>query len=72
MEQQDQDQGYAVHETLELHEIISFKTLCLSKSKIMHALVSDSELSEIFKEDIKQSTKAIKDIQNLFSEEEQQ
>jgi similar to spore coat protein len=64
-------QEYAVHETLELHEIISFKTLCLSKSKIMQALVSDSELNELFKEDIQQTTKALKDIQCLFSQEQE-
>jgi similar to spore coat protein len=65
------EQEYAVHETLELHEIFSFKTLCLTKSKIMQAFVSDTELSDLFKEDIQQSTKAIKDIQNLLSQEQQ-
>jgi similar to spore coat protein len=64
-------QEYAVHETLELHEIISFKTLCLTKSKIMQALVSDSALCELFQEDIQQTTKAIKDIQNLFTQEQE-
>jgi similar to spore coat protein len=66
-----EQQEYAVHETLELHEIISFKTLCLSKSKIMQALVSDSELNELFQEDIQQTTKALKDFQNLFSQEQE-
>lgn len=38
---------YALHEVLEVQEMTSFKTLCLTKSKTMKALVSDPKLKEI-------------------------
>lgn len=38
---------YALHEVLEVHEIAAFKTVCMTKSKTMQALVTDPELKQI-------------------------
>lgn len=37
---------YALHEVLEVQEMTAFKTLCLTKSKTMKALVSDPKLKK--------------------------
>jgi len=40
-------QSLALHESMELHEIINFKTICLAKSKMMHGLVFDQDLKAL-------------------------
>nr|WP_313781745.1 hypothetical protein [Paenibacillus larvae] len=37
-------QGLAVHETLEVHELLTFKNTCMTKSVAMQGLVSDPAL----------------------------
>ncbi len=37
----------AAHESLDLHEIINFKTLCVAKSKLMQGLVFDQDLKTL-------------------------
>jgi similar to spore coat protein len=58
---------YALHETLELHEIAAFKTVCMTKSKTMQALVSDSELNQILQQDVQLSTRQIQELSGLLS-----
>jgi similar to spore coat protein len=58
---------YALHETLELHEIAAFKTVCMTKSKTMQALVSDSELTQILQQDVQLSTRQIQELSGLLS-----
>lgn len=58
---------YALHETLELHEIAAFKTVCLTKSKTMQALVTDEALKKILWQDIDLSSKQLQEIDTLLS-----
>lgn len=51
-----------VHEGLELHELITFKSLCLTKSTVMQALVTDPALKEIMQEDVSASSRHIEDL----------
>lgn len=44
--------NYALHEMLEVHEMAAFKTVCMTKSKTMQALVTDPELKRILQEDV--------------------
>lgn len=37
----------APHESMDLHEVLNFKTLCLAKSKLMQGLVFDQELKAL-------------------------
>lgn len=58
--------AYAPHETLELHEIAAFKTVCLTKSKTMKALVTDGKLKELMKLDVELSTRHLQEMRELL------
>lgn len=55
-----------VHETLELHELLTFKTTCLTKSQTMLPMVSDQGLQMILQEDIRNGIEDIQQIKNLL------
>lgn len=56
----------APHETIELHELITFKNICLTKSISMSILVSDDELKSILKQDTATTQKHIEDLKSLM------
>ncbi|MFS0869244.1 spore gernimation protein GerQ [Paenibacillus xylanilyticus] len=56
----------AGHESLDLHEVINFKTLCLAKSKLMQGLVFDQELKDLMQKDVIQSMQALQDLQAIY------
>ncbi len=58
---------FGLHETLELHEIAAFKTVCMTKSKTMQALVSDEALKQILQQDVQVSTRQLQEIGALLS-----
>jgi similar to spore coat protein len=58
--------GY--HETLDLHEILMFKNLCLTKSSSMSGLVQDEELSRILSDDVDKTTKQINRLQQFITD----
>ncbi|NIK76493.1 spore coat protein CotF [Paenibacillus castaneae] len=62
---------YALHETLEVHEVAAFKTVCMTKSKTMQVLVSDPELQQILKHDIQLSTQQLQELSGLLSKSQQ-
>ncbi|MBO0962473.1 spore coat protein [Neobacillus sp. MM2021_6] len=57
-------EGLAIHETMETHELINFKTVCLLKSKLMQGICFDNELKALMEKDVQQS---IQDINELIS-----
>ncbi|MDQ0898819.1 hypothetical protein QFZ80_002647 [Paenibacillus sp. V4I7] len=57
----------AAHESLELHEALNFKTLCVLKSKMMQGLVFDQELKALMQKDVEQSMQAIADLQSVYA-----
>jgi similar to spore coat protein len=57
----------APHETMEIHEMLNFKTVCLAKSKMMQGLVFDKDLKLLMEKDVQQSIKAIQDLQTLYT-----
>jgi similar to spore coat protein len=57
----------AAHESLEVHEALNFKTLCLFKSKMMQGLVFDQELKALMQKDVEQSIQAIADLQAVYA-----
>jgi similar to spore coat protein len=67
-----EQQGLAVHETMELHELLTFKSCCMTKSKTMQGLVTDQDLKSIMQLDVEQSTKSIKGMQNLLARTQKQ
>ena len=60
-------QGLALHEMMELHEVLTFKSVCMTKSKTMQGLVADEELKSLMQKDVEQSANAIHELQNLLS-----
>ncbi|MCZ8522646.1 spore coat protein [Paenibacillus mucilaginosus] len=56
----------APHESLEIHELLNFKTLCLTKSKMMQGLVFDKDLKALMQKDVEQSVQAIQELQGLY------
>ncbi|MDF2714990.1 MAG: hypothetical protein K0R28_1915 [Paenibacillus sp.] len=58
--------AYAWHEILEVHEIAAFKTVCLTKSKTMRGLVTDSELKQILMEDVDMSNRQLQELDEIL------
>ncbi|MCT2346148.1 spore coat protein [Niallia taxi] len=58
--------GLANHETLELHEMLNFKTTCVIKSKMMSGVVFDQELKALMEKDVQQSIQALEYLQNFY------
>jgi similar to spore coat protein len=54
----------ALHETMESHELLNFKTVCLLRSKLMQGLCFDNELKALMEKDVQQS---IKDVNELLA-----
>jgi similar to spore coat protein len=63
----NQQQTLAAHESLEVHEALNFKTLCLAKSKLMQGLVFDQELKDLMQKDVQQSIQAIANLQAVYA-----
>jgi len=60
------NQKLADHESLDLHEVINFKTLCLAKSKLMQGLVFDHDLRALMQKDVEQSMQALGELQTIY------
>ena len=56
------------HETMQLHELITFKNLCLTKSITMSPLVSDAELKSILQQDVTTGQQHIKELRGLMEQ----
>ncbi|TQK61948.1 hypothetical protein FB479_10631 [Brevibacillus sp. AG162] len=59
--------SYGLHEQLELHEIASFKTICMTKSKTMQGLVSDETLRQLLADDVLVSTRQLQELSSLLT-----
>lgn len=58
---------YALHEVLEVHEIAAFKTVCLTKSQTMQALVTDPELKQILQQDATLSQQQLQELGGVLT-----
>ncbi|MCT8975048.1 spore coat protein [Clostridium sp. CX1] len=56
----------APNETMQVHEMLNLKTVCMTTSKMMEGVVFDQELKGLLEKDVQQSITAIKDLQNLL------
>lgn len=61
-------QCIAPHESIQLHEILTFKNLCLTKSLTMSKLVSDEELKSILNQDATLGEEHVKELKTLMEE----
>ncbi|AGX43861.1 hypothetical protein [Clostridium saccharobutylicum] len=60
------EQDITPNEVMQLHEILTFKNTCLTKSVTMSPLVSDDELKSILQKDVTQSQNDIEELRNLI------
>ncbi len=60
----------APHETFELHELLTFKNVCATKSSTMAELVKDEELRTLMQQDFTISQGQIKELQTLIQSSE--
>ena len=61
-----ENQNLAPNETMQVHEMLNFKTVCMTTSKMMEGVVFDQDLKALLEKDVKQSITAISDLQNLL------
>lgn len=60
------EQGITLNESIQLHEILTFKNLCLTKSITMSPLVSDNELKTILQQEVTVSKQHIEELRELM------
>jgi similar to spore coat protein len=58
-----------LHETLELHELLVFKNLCLTKSVAMSGLVQDPTLKTILQDGADIDVKFVQELQSILKRE---
>jgi similar to spore coat protein len=63
-----ENQSFAPNETIQLHELLTFKNLCLTKSFTMSPLVSDDELKSILQQDVSATQQHIKELKGLMDQ----
>lgn len=61
-------QGLAPNEKIQLHEILTLKNLCLTKSVTMSPLAADEELKLILQNDIAKTEQHIKELKGLMEQ----
>lgn len=60
-----------LHETLEVHELLTFKNLCLTKATTMSALAQDEELKVLLSNDVTTGTRHIEQLQRFLTNREE-
>lgn len=55
------------HEKLELHELLAFKTTCLTKAKTLQTFVSDENLKLVLQKDADVSMLHVEQLRNTLS-----
>jgi len=55
------------NETMQVHEMLNLKTVCVATSKMMEGVVFDQDLKSLLEKDVKQSIAAINNLQSLLT-----
>ncbi|MBE6182740.1 MAG: hypothetical protein E7150_00545 [Bacillus sp. (in: Bacteria)] len=58
-----------LHETLDIHEILSFKNICLTKSATMSHFAQDTALKNLLTLDAHQTKEDIQQLTNFLSQQ---
>jgi similar to spore coat protein len=56
-----------LHEVMELHELLNFKTISMVKSKMLSGLVFDRDLKTLLEKDVQQSMTEVSVLQGLYT-----
>ncbi|AQR91165.1 hypothetical protein [Clostridium saccharobutylicum] len=54
------------NETMQIHEMLNFKTICMTTSKMMEGVVFDQDLKALLEKDVQQSIAEISSLQGLL------
>lgn len=60
------DAKLAMHESLELHELMAFKNVCATKASTMSAMVQDPKLKSLMQKDAQTSTRHMQELASLL------
>ncbi|MDQ0229282.1 spore coat protein [Metabacillus malikii] len=60
------EDALAYHETMDTHEMLNFKTICLIRSKLMIGICFDNDLKKLMQKDVEQSVAAIQELKGLY------
>lgn len=59
-------QNLGPHESMEIHEMVNFKTLCLAKSSLMQGLVFDKDLKHLMQRDVELSRRQLSELETIY------
>jgi similar to spore coat protein len=65
-------QSMTLHETMEIHELLNFKTICMTTSKMIQGVVFDQDLKALLEKDVQQSMQSVNVLQGLLSKTQPQ
>ncbi|KAB8126977.1 hypothetical protein F9U64_18750 [Gracilibacillus oryzae] len=60
------DNKIALHERMEIHEILNFKNLCLTKAATMQGLVGCEQLKSILTKDVSEGKQHVQQLNELL------
>nr|AYQ72244.1 spore coat protein [Cohnella candidum] len=63
----DETLRMAPHETMEVHEMVNFKTLCLAQSKLMQGIVFDRDLKHLMQKDVEVTMRHLDQLKGLYA-----
>jgi len=66
------EEKLTLHETMEIHELLNFKTICMTTPKMAQGVVFDQELKKLLEKDVEQSKQAVTMLQGLLKKTKQQ
>jgi similar to spore coat protein len=62
-----EQQNLAPNETMQIHEMLNFKTICMTTAKMMEGIVFDQNLKALLEKDVQQYITSINDLQDLLN-----
>lgn len=60
------NKNLALHETMQIHELLNLKTICMTTSKLMEGVVFDQDLKKLLEKDVRSSMSDIAALQTLL------
>ncbi|MFP7495189.1 spore coat protein [Terribacillus saccharophilus] len=61
------NQQLAPHETMEVHELLNFKTTAVMKAKFLQGVVFDQKIKQLMEKDVENSVRQIRELEKLYS-----
>jgi similar to spore coat protein len=58
----------ALNETMQIHELLNLKTVCMTTSKLMEGVVFDQDLKKLLERDVQSSIADIGALQTLLQQ----